>query len=169
MAKAKAPGHCNDHRKGRTGMKYKKNKFMVSDMENKVIFVGTVDEIAKYLKITISQVRYGIAKQDDPKYLEKYGRRICPAIVEVESNAGSYAEYVKEHMENEKADFTVVPCKTGGIDVLAIKVTRRQERDGPRNKKSVKTMAIVPPFDKWEYSLLVLAAKINRDMGCHCV
>lgn len=150
-------------------MKYKKNKFMVSDLEDKVIFVGTVDEIAKYLKIAISQVRYGIAKQDDPKYLEKYGRRICPAIVEVESNAKSYAEYVKDHLENEKADFTVVPCKTGGIDVLAIKVTRRQERDGPRNKKSVKTMAIVPPFDKWEYSLLVLATKINRDMGCHCV
>lgn len=169
MAKAQTHGHCNDHRKGRAGMKYKKNKFMVSDPENKVIFIGTVDEIAKYLKITVRQVRYGIVNQDNPRYMEKYGRRICPAIVEVESNAGSYAEYVKNNLENEKTDFTVVPCKTGGIDVLAIKVTRRQGGNGPRNKKSIKTMAIVPPFDKWEYSLLVLAAKINRDMGCHCV
>ena len=142
---------------------------MVSDPENKVIFIGTVDEIAKYLKITLRQVRYGIANQDNPKYLENYGRRICPAIIEVESNAGSYAEYVKDHLENEKADFTVIPCITGGIEVLAIKVTHRQGRTGPRDKKTVKTTAIVPPFDKWEYSLRILAAKINRDMGCHCV
>lgn len=151
-------------------MKHKKGKFMVMNQENEVIFMGTVEEIAKHLKITVNQVRYAIRKQDDPKYIQRYGRRISQVIeVAVDSSAESYAQYVKERLENEKADFTVIPCKTGGIEVLAIKVTHRQGRTGPRDKKTVKTTAIVPPFDKWEYSLRILAAKINRDMGCHCV
>ncbi|MDO5433340.1 hypothetical protein [Eubacterium sp.] len=151
-------------------MKYKKSKFLVSNAENKVIFAGTIEEIAKYLKITVNKVRYALKRQDDPFYLKNYGYRITQDIGNtVETNAESYAKYVKDNLENEKADFTVIPCKTGGIDVLAIKVKRRQEGNGPMSKKSIKTMAIVPPFDKWEYSLLVLAAKINRDMGCHCV
>lgn len=151
-------------------MKRKKSKFMVNNMDNKVIFIGNVEEIAKHLEVSVNQVRYGIKRQDDLMYLKKYGYQIRPVIEEtVDSSAGSYAQYIKENLENEKTDFTVIPCKTGGIEVLAIKVTRCQEGNGPRNKKSIRTMAIVPPFDKWEYSLLVLAAKINRDMGCHCV